>query len=240
VSDDLDDDLDEDAFVAALDRFEQALFDGDRPGAMQATAEAEALADADEPEVLFCRARLALADDALDEATSLLQRVIALDDAHADAHHLLARLAEARGDRATMIAHFHRVRVLDAKSDRAANLGRGGALDHIERVAHEVLAALPEPWGRRLADVPIVLERHPSRALVDDGFDPRSLGLFEGRMHGDEVTPAPSRIVLYTCNLLADFPEGPELDAQIEITLLHEIGHFFGLEEHDMQRLGLD
>ena len=232
--------FDEDAFVAALDDFEHALLEGDVASATRAAADAEAIAGADEPEVLFCRARLALEREALDEATSWLQRVVALDDAHADAHHILAHLAEERGDRPTMIAHYHRVRVLDAKADRAAGLGRGGALDHIERVAREVLSALPEPWGQRLAEVPIVLERRPSRDLVDDGFDPRSLGLFDGRTHGDEVTPAPSRIVLYTCNLLADFGEGAELDAQIEITLLHEIGHFFGLEEHDMERLGLD
>jgi predicted Zn-dependent protease with MMP-like domain len=35
--------------------------------------------------------------------------------------------------------------------------------------------------------------------------------------------------------------ESPEeLAEQVEITVLHEVGHFFGLEEDDMERLGLD
>jgi predicted Zn-dependent protease with MMP-like domain len=51
---------------------------------------------------------------------------------------------------------------------------------------------------------------------------------------------APTRIVLFVNNLLADFPRDPLLSEQIEITLLHEIGHYFNLDEDDMVRLGLD
>lgn len=232
--------MDQDALWGFLDQFEAAFAEGDLDGARTAWQRARDLAGPDEPEIVYAEARLVREGDGDDAAQPLLERVVELDDTHADAHHDLALAAEAREDRKAMIEHFQRVRVLDAKRDRDARLGNAHELAHIERVAREVLAGLPPPWGERLADVPVVLERHPSKDVVAEGFDPRSIGLFEGRTHGDEDTPAPSRIVLYTCNLLAEFPKEPELSQEIEITLLHEIGHFFGLEEEDMERLGLD
>lgn len=232
--------MDEDALWGLLDPFEAAFAQGDLDAARAAWQRARDLAGPNEPEVVYAEARLVREEDGDDAAQPLLERVVELDDTHADAHHDLALAAEARDDRKAMIEHFQRVRVLDAKRDRDAGLGSAHELAHIERVARNVLAGLPPPWGERLADVPVVLERHPSKDVVAEGFDPRSIGLFEGRTHGDEDTPAPSRIVLYTCNLLAEFPKEPELSQEIEITLLHEIGHYFGLEEEDMERLGLD
>ena len=76
-------------------------------------------------------------------------------------------------------------------------------------------------------------------ALVADGFDPRALGLFEGPTEGTTDVPMPTRIVLYAANLLAEFPEEPELSEQIEVTVLHEVGHFFNLDEEQLERLGL-
>mgnify|MGYP005813335487 CR=1 FL=1 len=51
--------------------------------------------------------------------------------------------------------------------------------------------------------------------------------------------PAPTRIVLFTSNLLASFADD-DLEEQVEITVLHEVGHYFGLDENDMVRLGLE
>jgi predicted Zn-dependent protease with MMP-like domain len=175
-----------------------------------------------------------------EQAVPLLEAVLSIDREHADAWYALARAAEERGDEGAMVEHHLRVHALDARHDREARLGRPEELDHIERVAYDVLSALPAPFAARLAHVPVLLERRPSRDLVRDGFDPRALGLFEGPTHDDTSTAAPTRIVLFTNNLLADFPSDPELSEQIEITLLHEIGHYFGLDEDDMERLGLD
>ena len=49
----------------------------------------------------------------------------------------------------------------------------------------------------------------------------------------------PTRIDLFTANLLASFPDSQRLDEEIEITLLHEIGHYFGLDEDEVEALGL-
>lgn len=223
-----------------LERLDAALDEGDLDRARAELARATELAGENDPDVLFATACIAWDEHGSAQALPWLTRVVEADPEHADAHHALARAAEERGDRRRAIEHFLRVHKLDARSDREARLGSRAELDHIEAVAREVLDGLPSPFAERLAHVPVVLERRPSRALVESGFDPRSLGLFEGASFGDHDTPSPTRIVIFVNNLLAEFPEDPELSEEIEITVLHEIGHFFNLDEDDMIRLGLD
>ena len=113
----------------------------------------------------------------------------------------------------------------------------------IERVAARTLEGLPEPFASRLRDVPVVLEPRPGRDLVQEGFDPRALGLFEGPddfgRRALEVTARPSRIVVFFANLLDAYPRDEDVRTQVEVTLLHEIGHFFGLDEEQVDALGL-
>lgn len=227
------------ALYDALERFETRLTDDD-------VADAERTLDAlagdvgqGHPEVLFGRARLVWHSQGPLAAHDLLEKAVAADATHADAVHALAQAAEARGEHARMVELFLKVHALDARAHREARIGSRRDVDHIERVAREVLAALPSPFGERLTHVPVVLEARPSRAEVREGTDPRLLGLFDGPTDGDTATPAPTRIVLYVNNLLWAFPDDDELDEEIEITLLHEIGHFFRLDEDDMERLGL-
>jgi predicted Zn-dependent protease with MMP-like domain len=223
-----------------LDEVEVHLERDELEDARALLARARLLAGADQPDTLYAEACLAWQETGPRAAVPLLTRVIALEPAHADAHYALARAAEEDGERALAIEHDLHVLRLDARQARQSRLATPARLERIEQVAYEVLHGLPAPFGERLAHVPVILEARPTPDLVRSGFDPRALGLFEGPTHGDTSTVAPTRIVLYTHNLLADFPEQAELEAEIEITLLHEIGHFFGLEEADMERLGLD
>ena len=72
----------------------------------------------------------------------------------------------------------------------------------------------------------------------------RALGLFEGPTHGEtqavDAAPIPTRIVVFADNLALDFPDPEDFADQVKITVLHELGHYFGLDEDDMVRLGLD
>jgi predicted Zn-dependent protease with MMP-like domain len=143
-----------------------------------------------------------------------------------------------------MIAHNLEVLRLDAKADIGEGIGTPEDQRFIAAVAEEVLAGIPEEFRDRLTNVPVVLEARPGRALVEEGFDPRALGLFEGPddygQRSRSSDPAPTRIVLFYANLLASFPDEDALREEIEVTILHEIGHYFGLGEDDMERLGLE
>ena len=197
---------------------------------------------ADHPELLYERAVLCWERQGPEAALATLERLLALSPEHADAHYLRARAAEDLGDRGAMVRHDLEVLRLDALGDPPDP--EEAELDFIESTAEAVLAAIPEAFAEELAEVPIVLEARPHPDLVREGFDPRTLGLFEGLEHGrlaaGDAAHAPTRIVLFYANLLADFPGHDELAEQIEITLLHEIGHFFGLDEDEVERLGLE
>jgi predicted Zn-dependent protease with MMP-like domain len=229
-----------DPLASLLERIDQALDDGDIDDARAALALARELAGEAHPEVLYAEAGIAWEEHGPDAAEALLHRIVKEHPDHADAWYGLARIAEERDDARAMVEHDLRVLELDEKADHGARIGSPDELDYIEAVARDVLEELPSPFAERLEHVPVVLESRPSRDLVSDGFDPRALGLFEGPTDGDSDTPAPTRIVLFTSNLLVDFVEEEELREQIEITLLHEIGHFFNLDEDDLKRLGLD
>jgi predicted Zn-dependent protease with MMP-like domain len=222
-----------------LDEFEQELGEGDIEGAAQCLRALQRMLPAGDAELLYAHARFAWVEQGQDAALPTLQQVIELDPRHSDAHYDLGRIAEQQGDRSALVHHFLRVRALDAEHDRDAGLGKPEHFDFIDRVARDVLDALPAPFGARLAHVPVLIERRPARALVEDGFDPRSFGLFEGPTDAMRDVPAPTRIVLFACNLLAEFPDPDTLAHQVELTVLHEIGHFFGLDEAELEELGL-
>jgi predicted Zn-dependent protease with MMP-like domain len=232
--------LETDPLLALIERIDQALDDGDIEDARTALQLARELAGDAHPEVLFAEAGIAWEEHGPDAAEAILKRIEKEHPDHADSLYALARIAEERDDAQAMVDYHLRVLDLDASADDGARIGTPEELDYIEAVARDVLEDLPSPFGERLEHVPVVLEQRPSRDIVKEGFDPRALGLFEGPTDGDAHTPAPTRIVLFTSNLLVDFVEEEDLREQIEITLLHEIGHFFNLDEDDLKRLGLD
>lgn len=233
-----------------LDEAFDFLAEDDLEHAQASAGEAVAMAP-DHPEVLRLQGELAWARHEDAEAAKLMTRAVAGNPDDADAHHLLARIHEARDDRAAMIEHDLRVLALDAAADARAGLGSPDDLRFIELCAREVLDALPEHFAERMADVPVLLEARPSEGTVRDGFDARALGLFEGatdslgrQIGGFELAGGaelrPTRIVLFYANLLATCHDHQELAEQVEVTILHEIGHFFDLDEDEVAALGLE
>jgi predicted Zn-dependent protease with MMP-like domain len=230
------------ALHAFLDEVEALA--GDDPEAALAMLDEASPEWQDDPELLYFRGDLLWTLEGPEAAEPYFQQAIARDPRFADAHHALAQVHEALDEREHMIRHYLEVLRLDAHDDIGAGIGTREDQRFIAAVAEGVLEGLPDEFRQRLGNVPVVLEARPARYLVQDGFDPRALGLFEGPDHfqqrGVEAAAAPSRIVLYYANLLASFADEDELREQVEVTILHEIGHYFGLDEDDMQRLGLD
>lgn len=220
-----------------------ALLDADRlDAAAKNLAEARVIA-AEDAAVLAALGELAWVRGEPEAALAHLRAAVSADPELADAHYALARLYGDAGEHAPAVHHDLQVLRLDAAAHRRAGLGSRRHLRMIEEVAVRTLEALPEPFATRMRDVPVVLEPRPARDLVEEGFDPRALGLFEGpddfgrRTH--VVAERPSRIVVFFANLLDAFPDDEEMCEQVEVTLLHEIGHFFGLDEDEVDALGL-
>jgi predicted Zn-dependent protease with MMP-like domain/predicted Zn-dependent protease len=157
----------------------------------------------------------------------------------ADALHLLGRIHEASGDRGQMIAAWQEVRVLDA----AAPPGPVAVSeDELERMASAALHELPADVRARLEHVPILIDDGPSEDIVAEGFDPRLLGLFQGAAMPDagSAVPTVTNILLFKTNLERAVTDLDQLAEEVRITVLHETAHYFGLDEDDLERLGLD
>jgi predicted Zn-dependent protease with MMP-like domain len=94
------------------------------------------------------------------------------------------------------------------------------------------LDALPEEIARELDNVAIVVED-------EDPAEPGLFGVYLGVGLGkDHAGTLPDTIVIYQRPLERAFRDPEELRRQIRITVLHEIGHFFGLDEERIRELG--
>jgi predicted Zn-dependent protease with MMP-like domain len=93
--------------------------------------------------------------------------------------------------------------------------------EHVRRALDE----LPPDLARGLDNVAVVIEdEHPD--------DPDLLGLFEQ----EEWLPA--KVTIYRLPLEESFPEPDELEHEIRVTVLHELAHYFGIDEGRLDELG--
>jgi predicted Zn-dependent protease with MMP-like domain len=105
---------------------------------------------------------------------------------------------------------------------------------------------IPSPFRERLENVEIVVEDEPSDEQIRAvGLDPETatlFGLYEGtplpeREHNYGMA-LPDRIFLFYGPLVDAFPSEAELTREIRVTIVHEVGHFFGLDDDEIEDLG--
>ena len=101
------------------------------------------------------------------------------------------------------------------------------------------LRSLPRQLRTPARQIPVLYLRRPDRRPECAGLEPDTLGLFVGLSVAEtEWTPGQmsAQILLFLENLW-DFAEGDELIYREEVrrTLLHELGHYLGLEETDLE-----
>ncbi len=110
-----------------------------------------------------------------------------------------------------------------------------------EKVVAKALDGVPEAIAVHLDNIAVVVEDEPTdEELLDAGLDPETetlFGLYQGvalteRSVYDSVLP--DRIVIYRRPLLEECEDRAELIREIKDTVVHEIGHFFGLGEEDL------
>jgi len=94
-----------------------------------------------------------------------------------------------------------------------------------EQHVRAALDSLPPELARKLENVAVVVED-------ENAEDPDLLGLFE------ELPYMPARIAIYRIPLEEEFPDPAELEREIRITVLHELAHYFGIDEDRLDDLG--
>ncbi|MCP4037428.1 MAG: tetratricopeptide repeat protein [bacterium] len=116
--------------------------------------------------------------------------------------------------------------------------------DEFERTVQIAMDNLPRSIREYISDVPVLVEDWPSRELITtENVSPQILGLFVGSPRTQASTTSQAedldRVLLFVKNHQKICRDREELIEQIQVTLRHEIGHYLGLDEEDMDRLGL-
>jgi len=115
------------------------------------------------------------------------------------------------------------------------------------RYVERALAELPERFAPALDEVPVQIEQRPPRRLLrslglDD--DELLLGLYQGASLINRVevegfgSPMPKHILIFQEDIELASDSETDLVREIRTTVLHELGHYFGMDEDDLDELG--
>ena len=116
----------------------------------------------------------------------------------------------------------------------------------IRKQVLQVIEKLPRQFREQLDNVEIVVEHRPSDELLRaEGLDPRHdtlYGIYEGvpLLERSLLDPPllPDKITIFAEPLLEDFLDPQELREEIRLTVIHEIAHYFGMDDDEIEDLG--
>jgi predicted Zn-dependent protease with MMP-like domain len=112
-----------------------------------------------------------------------------------------------------------------------------------ERLVQQALEDLPEEFAARLENLAVVVEQEPDpEDLEEMGFEPEEeadelFGLYVGTPlieRDSGYADAPDRIAIYMGPILRSCRSAREVVREIRNTVIHEIGHHFGLDDEEM------
>ena len=119
--------------------------------------------------------------------------------------------------------------------------------DEFDVLVEEALATIPQKFRDALKNVAIVVEDEPTEEQlnnVDDedfGEDDTLLGLYEGtpltERKWDDGNRLPDKVTLFQYPIEDASEDDDDVVVAIGETLIHEIGHYFGLSEEEIQAI---
>ena len=146
--------------------------------------------------------------------------------------------------RALALTLLGRVEDADVAFAKAAELEPEEYFDpfRLERVAFDAAVAqtllrLPAKFCEYLENVEVGVEDVPSSELIAEGLEFDLLGVYIGATAESDDWGFPDRVVLFQRNLENISPDRETLLAEIRDTLLHEVGHHFGMDEETLRAI---
>ncbi len=112
--------------------------------------------------------------------------------------------------------------------------------ERFAKIVEQVLDSLPEPFRDRIHNVAVLVEDYPP----DQPRHPRRprrllLGIFHGvprtKKSFFDQPMGPDHIVLYQKNIEAICSTDEQICEQIRRTVIHELGHYFGMSEEQLR-----
>ncbi len=116
--------------------------------------------------------------------------------------------------------------------------------NEFEQLVVDVLDSLPETFLNVLDNIDVVIEPRPTQRQLDElGITSGSLfGLYEGipltqRDSGYSIV-APDKITIFQAVIEEACSSGEEIADQVRTTVIHEVAHYFGIDEDKLDELG--
>jgi predicted Zn-dependent protease with MMP-like domain len=109
------------------------------------------------------------------------------------------------------------------------------------QVVGEALDSLPKEFRSRIRNVAVLVEDLPPNQPLPQPGDQRRLllGLFHGvpttKKSIFDLPTGPDYVVLYQKNIEAICSSDAEVREQIRLTVMHELGHYFGMDENQLR-----
>ena len=113
--------------------------------------------------------------------------------------------------------------------------------EHFVKVVEEALDSLPQEFRSRIRNVAVLVEDMPPKQPSSRSGQQRRLllGLFHGvpttKKSMFDLPTGPDHIVLYQKNIEAVCSSEAEVREQIRLTVIHELGHYFGMDENQLK-----
>lgn len=122
--------------------------------------------------------------------------------------------------------------------------------ERFRKLVADALDELPDLFRERIHNVAVLVEDYPPgqrptadrrrpRKLASER--PRVLGHFIGTPATErsvfQVAAGPDRVVLYQKNIEAICRSDAEIREQVRLTVIHELGHYFGLDEDQLRHV---
>lgn len=174
-------------------------------------------------------------------ARDQFEQALLLDPEAAHAAYYFALVNERLGDHEVAKRAFQQAYALDPGQYR---MPKPVSEEFFNRAVDEALEDLPRSIREYVDALSITVQDYPDRKMVvEEGVSPQVVGLFVG-VPRTLASPSMQRdtldqVYLFKKNLEKMCSTHAELVEQIGITVRHEIGHYLGLDEGDMERLGL-
>lgn len=222
-----------------------ALLDLEQPEQAADALSRAAELDPEDAEFRAVRAQALFATCAFEEAQADAEAALALDPRSPTALWVSAMLFERAGRTDEADARYRAASRLDGERyPMPVRLTR----EAFEGVVLRAGGMLPAEFRERLEEVPVVVEDVPSDAILleeSPPLDPELLGLFVGTALTERTFAAPGiehppRILLFQRNLERFARDEAELRREIARTLHHELAHYLGFAEEQMEDLDLD
>ena len=110
--------------------------------------------------------------------------------------------------------------------------------ERFRELVAEVLDALPAKFREHIDNLAVLVEDRPPREVANSR-DGLVLGIYQGvpatQKSVFSMSYGPDRIVLYQKNIEAVCSSDAEIRHEVRQTVLHELGHYFGMDEEQLK-----